>query len=383
MASVASGKTIQIDPPRHQREARRERVSARVDGVDVWIESDDLPLVAVPEAFVSAFLIPGLMRRARIRTDATVDAVWASHTPALLSILRDWWKLPELAPETAGTHGDTRGVPAPGESVLFFSGGTDSFYTLLRGQERVDRLLLIQGFDYELDDAPRHAAAERTLRDVAEACGKQASVVHTNLRSHPWFRHVPWEHTHGGVLAAIAHSIGGDVEQVAISASISYAYGRPWGSHWNLDPLWSSSRRNVVSVGQHFRKPHKLRALAAEPLVHRHLRVCWENRAPEGNCNGCYKCLFARLILLECGQLQNVRTLDGAESLARDIDALPRGKQRMRSYEDLLRGGRLDPEVARAVRDLIRRTRRLERPHVRLRRALLRKVLEWLRPEAE
>jgi hypothetical protein len=273
-------------------------------------------------------------------------------------------------------------VPPGGESVLFFSGGADSFHTLLRGRERIDRLLLIQGFDYDLDDDRRHAVAERTLREVAAELGKQSSVMRTNLRSHPYFDHVPWENTHGGVLAALSHSLGESVEQVVISASISYAYGRPWGSHWTLDPLWSSSRRNVVSVGQHFRKPHKLRAISGEPLVHRHLRVCWENRAPEGNCNACYKCLFARLILSECGQLQNVSTLEGVDTLAAAIDALPRGKQRMRSYEDLLRGGRLEPDVARAVRDLIERTRRLERPDVRLRRAILGKVIEWLRLQA-
>ena len=146
--------------------------------------------------------------------------------------------------------------------------------------------------------------------------------------------------------------------------------GAPTGSWTRCGPHRGETSS---SIGQQYRKLYKLRSIATDPLVHRHLRVCWENREPEGNCNTCYKCLFARLALADCGQLERFDTLRGVTILAADIDALPRGKQRMRSYNDLLRAGRLDPEVARAVSDLIQRTRRLERPDVRLRRAMVRK----------
>lgn len=356
-----------------------QRVRADVDGCEVWIESDDIDLRPVPEGFASALLIPALFRGATLELDQPVDARWAAGLPRVLELLSLWWKVPRLTPAFPGVHGDPGGCPASGESVLFFSGGTDSFYSLLRGRERIDRLLLIRGFDYDVDDWTRHAAVESTTRDVADASGVSASVVRTNLREHPYFHDVPWEQTHGGVLAAIGHSLGDGVEQVLISASISYAYGRPWGSHWELDPLWSSTSRTLVSVGQELRKVQKLRSIAAEPLVHRHLRVCWENRAPEGNCSRCYKCIFARLVLSESGQLEHVKTLEGVSGLARAIDELPRGKQRMRSYDDLLRRGRLRPDVARAVRDLMTRTRRLDRFDVRWRRAVLKKVLGWTR----
>jgi hypothetical protein len=370
--------SVTIGVPRLSRVNGTARVAADVDSHEAWFETSDLPLSTVSEAFGSGFLIPSLELGARLEFAGPVDPVWLDNLAPLTAILRRWWRYPKLPPRAE------RRTPAErpagrGQTALFFSGGTDSFYSLLRGRERPDRLVLVQGFDYALDDERRHAAAEQSLREVAAEAGVAAGVVRTNLREHPLFREAPWERTHGGALAAVGHALGEPIARIAISSSIAYASQRHWGSHWALDPLWASAERSFVSIGQHYRKFEKLEAIAAEPLVQRHLRVCWENHSPEGNCGRCHKCLYARVVLANCGQLHRFRTFDDESTLVSALDALPRARPRLRMYTDLLARGTLDPEIARAVRDLIARTRRANSPPARLRRAFVREVKTLLR----
>lgn len=344
----------------------QRRVSADVDGLAVWFEADGVTLDPAAEAWASAFLIPALHRRAVLEIDAAVDPDWLEHVRAIEGLLHEWWKLPEKLPSA-----DTRqpGRLREGERGLFFSGGVDSFYTLLRSGERVDRLLLIHGFDYALDDRARHQATASMMRDVADERGIRCSVIRTNAREHPLFEGVEWERAHGGVLAAVAHLLGDACGDVLISSSVNQENPMPWGSHWRLDPLWSSSRRRIVHVGHERRKEDKIREIADEPLAQRYLRVCWENRSAWGNCSRCYKCLYARLVLAELGVLDRFATFEGTDALPAHIDALPRGKAKMRTFIALMESPRLSLDVKDALRRLIERTKRERRPLVRLRRA--------------
>jgi hypothetical protein len=384
--------TIEIGAPRIERTEGGVRVSAAVDGEDVWFETPDGELAPVAEAWATAFMIPALERGARLRLAAPVDPVWHEHVEAVQRLLHEWWRYP-LRPPVAETH-DRRTLPAgTGETALFFSGGADSFYTLLHGGHAPHRVVLVQGFDFALDVSARHRAVEHSLREIARARGLSATVVRTNARAHPLIRSTSWERVHGGVLAAVGHVLGDEVRQVLISSSISLRSGRPWGSHFRLDPLWGSGRRTFVSVGQERRKGEKLRAIAPDPLVHEHLRVCWQNEAGDGNCSRCNKCIYARLVLADCGVLERCRTFAGSATLVADIDALPRAKQRPGGYGELLDGQRagetpaspphgshLTPEMKRAIRDLLARTAHLESRRVRWRRAILDRVIGWVRP---
>lgn len=358
--------SIRIRAIRTERIGGLERASAEVDGRDVWFEAEGAALEPAPEAWASAFLIPALHRRAVLEVEAPVDPVWLENVRAVEGLLQEWWKLPEKPPR-AGVRPPDR--VQDGERSLFFSGGVDSFHTLLCSGERVDRLLLIHGFDYALDDRPRLDATGRMLHDVAAASGIRAIVFRTNAREHPLFDEVEWERAHGGVLAAIAHLLGHGFGDVLISSSVNQASPIPWGSHWKLDPLWSSSRRRIVHVGQERRKEDKIREIADEPLAQRHLRVCWENRSAWGNCSRCYKCLYARLVLAEMGVLERFATFEGPGTLAAHLDALPRGRKQMRTFTALLESPRLPGDVRCALGRLIERTKRQQQPIARFRRA--------------
>jgi len=395
----APSRTLAVGPVTLERSGSRCRVAADVGGVPTWFESDDVELAPAAEAFGSAFLIPALHHRARLRLADPVDPAWREHAGTLVALLRSWWRYPEWTPEAphpgaafrdapaaraAAVRDDARSAP-PEENArsattdgtaLFFSGGVDSFHVLLRGGIRVDHLVALHGFDFPLDDLARAAAVERSLRAVAAGAGTRAAMVRTNVREHPRVREAPWPRVHGGILGGVAHLLAPVASRVLIAASAPGDREIPWGQHWQVDPLWSSSRTRVEHVGRGLRRLDKLRAIAAEPLVRDHLRVCWANRAPVGNCSRCAKCVLSMLILEECGELATSRVFEGRERLAERIAAVRKTPDRIHTFAEVGGSARLDPAVAAEVRALIRRSRRLKRPDIRLRRAIVRWVVE-------
>jgi hypothetical protein len=122
----------------------------------------------------------------------------------------------------------------------------------------------------------------------------------------------------------------------------------------------------VEHWGHAWRRDQKVRDLAREPLVQRHLRVCWENRAPAGNCGRCVKCLRTALLLLDEGVLDRYGDLGSVASLADRLDAIPTARRRWRAFEELLRERSLPPDVHRALGRLTRRTRFSKTPLGRL-----------------
>lgn len=359
---------IRVGPPVATRAGDAWRVSADVDGDSVWFESSDTPLAASPEAFASAFLLPSLAHRRRLSSAAPLDAVWLANAPRLVEIFHRWWRYPRLVPLAAPAPA---AVGGPGrERASFFSGGVDSFHTLRFLGQRIDRLVFVVGFDIPRTDTARAEASLAGVRAVAAAAGAAVTVVRTNLREHPLVRSTSWERANGGALAAIGHLLSGRIEEIVVPSSIAVAWGMQWGSHWETDPLFSSSRLTVREFGEERVRLEKVREIANDPLAQEHLRVCWENRTATGNCSRCGKCVITRLMLASAGALDRFPVFAGTATLAADVDALPHDSHHV-SMKDLLTRGDLPPELHRATAALQRRSDHARSFPVRTRRALL------------
>jgi hypothetical protein len=265
-----------VDEIREEREAGRWRVAADVADLPIWFESADLELSAVTEAFGSALLIPTLHKAERMRLGGSVSREWTENIGRMLPILAEWWDYPQFAPRfsTDGTPDETKDAP-PGEgAALCFTGGVDSFYSLLRGDVNARLLVFVHGYDMKLEDEARLAAFRPALEAAAAATGARPVVLRTNLRRHPIFDACTWERTHGGALAAAGHLLTGEIDRLLISATLVKDDKRPWGSHSRIDHLWSSDRLRVEQCGGGGIWRHdKLRAIMDEPLVREHLRV--------------------------------------------------------------------------------------------------------------
>jgi hypothetical protein len=333
------------------------RVCAEVNGVPLWFESRDARLFPSPESLASALLIPALASQSALKITPPICSQWASQAPQIMALLREWWQyLPiplQLCSEPLPQ------ASAPTRTGLCFTGGVDSFFTLLRSDLPVDTLIFAHGYDMDVEDTARLAAFEPQLRQVAAATGTKAVVVRTNLRRHPAFAPHSWERTHGGALAAIGHLLSEQIGTLIISSSYPFADPHPWGTSWQLDPLWSSARLQVKPFGATHWRTEKLRDIAAEPLVRDHLRVCWENRNTRLNCSRCEKCLRTQLVLATCGQLEHYTVFETTTSLAERLDSVPKipNADILIVYEKFLGQG-LKPDVEAAVRRLVGRSQR-------------------------
>jgi hypothetical protein len=345
------------------------RLTATIGDAQVYFESADVPMAHAPEAFAGAMLEPAMERRERLQFDDALDPVWLHNAQKIPAIYKKWWDYPADFPidATAGATGNrAAGIGA------CFTGGVDSFYTQLRGPNasRITHLVYVHGYDIPIDDMTRMQAFEPSLRAVAAALGRKAIVLCTNLRQHPLFASANWEHAHGGALTAAGHILAGTVGTLVIPSSYTYADSPPWGSHFDTDPLHSSSRVQLVHDDASRHRRAKLRAIAHEPIVRNHLRVCWENKSATGNCSQCEKCVRTMIVLSGVGELQNYTVFDRSRTLPERIDALPFIASHLVYVYRALADDNLPTDVRRAVRRLLDRSAK----EPSLRKRIVRKV---------
>ncbi|MBK8314968.1 MAG: hypothetical protein IPL01_13545 [Acidobacteria bacterium] len=336
------------------------RISATVMGTEVWFESPDVELRPSAEAFASAFLIPSLHIAEALEIDQPLDPVWLSNIKNILPLASEWWGYSEIPPRASSVPPSIKAASC--KTGLSFSGGADSFYSLLRYGRKIDYLVFIQGFDMRWDDNSRLEAYRESLNRVASQLGAKTIILRTNIKEHPLFNEISWEVTHGGVLAAAGHLLGNVIDNFVISSSISKDRDKPWGSHWRIDENWSSSNLRITHFGAEVQRNEKLMMIASEPLVRSNLRVCWENRTDSGNCSVCEKCIRTRITLMMAGELENYQVFQGPASLVEDIDNIPCSSGKMIIFDKAVKDKKLSPELRRALRALIRRTKRYQNP---------------------
>jgi hypothetical protein len=285
-----------------------------------------------------------------------VDPMWVEGVRDILRTWTRWWETPEELDDVIEVPVGADSESARASRIgLCFSGGLDAFHTLLCSRRRIDDLVFAHGYDIPLDDERRFAAAAASVREVAAAVGARATIVRTNLRKRRPFKGAGWGRTHGGALAALGHALSGELGELMISSAYTRESGNDWGSSWNTDPGWSSSRLEVTHFGDDFPRDEKLRAVVHNPLVRRHIRVCWENRAPTGNCGECEKCVRVMAHVSLLGERLEDWPFAGEGSLVERLDRVAFvHPQQVSSYDPLIEICD-DPELRAAMQRLVAR----------------------------
>jgi hypothetical protein len=196
---------------------------------------------------------------------------------------------------------------APGVAACF-TGGVDSFYTLVKNSERITHLVYVHGFDIPLARTDLYAAVAPHLREVAAEVGVELIEMSSNLKS--FFPHLSWATmTHGPALASIGMLLTGRCSTLLIPASHTYSQLYRWGSHPLLDSRFSTETVRIEHDGAEASRVDKTVTLAHSPVAQRHLRVCWQNTGSY-NCGVCGKCLRTKTCLRLAGALESFRTFD-------------------------------------------------------------------------
>lgn len=328
-------------------------VEADVDGEPLWFVSEDAALTPSPEAFASGLLIAAATRGEPVEIEAAVDRSWLEHVPAIVRQVEEWWQLPGTQVIAADVIDTPRAKP--GLTAQCFTGGVDSFYALMTAKTRPGMLVYAHGYDIRLDDRLRFDAFLPGFREIAAAFGTRAVLIATNFQEHRASQGIDLRRSHGGALAALGHVLTAEVERIVIPSSYPYHDPKPWGSHWDLDPLWSSRRLAVEHADATYRRDGKVRAIADHPMVLRHLRVCSATKTPSGNCGRCEKCVRTMIAFAMCGRLDACEAFDRTVPIERRVDKMSIVKPHLVSiYEELLRGidePRLNAAVERLIDD--------------------------------
>jgi hypothetical protein len=275
--------------------------------------------VGLNDAFVAALLTPAMALGEPLRIEGVVSGQLMQSLPRLQAIYQEWnaglsiISVDSFGLDLRATHeGHARRVS------LFFSLGVDSFYSLLKnnrdhpGDEKtIDDLLFVRGLDIAIDDPKVDDLFNMTVLNasrVADQYCKTLIVASTNLR-HFTNRFVNWGKTcHGAALASIALALGERFTEVNIASTYDWEHLMPWGSHPELDPLWSNGKVLLSHDGCEATRLDKTRLVSEHPIALETLRVCYENPDSLYNCGRCQKCLLTMVELQRCGALERCRT---------------------------------------------------------------------------
>ncbi|HEX6206275.1 MAG TPA: polysaccharide pyruvyl transferase family protein [Solirubrobacterales bacterium] len=206
------------------------------------------------------------------------------------------------------TYTPERRAPT-GRVAAFFSGGVDSWSTVLENPDLTD-LIFVRGADIvesthseELGDR-----VEARLGAAAAELGLGFHVVRTNLRELS-DRLLPWEANYGCALAATALFAGRAFDRILIAGDSDYEVQVKFGANWMVDQLWSTENLEIVDDGGHLSRMQRVERIASHPLVQKTLRICWRNPDDAYNCGHCRKCLTTMAALDAVDALEAVETL--------------------------------------------------------------------------
>jgi hypothetical protein len=256
-------------------------------------------------------LLPAMITDSRLKVPGKVSPRLLATLPKLQDVLhlwgtRNWGARVQRIPIEAEAKGSS--VQPTSGIACFFSGGVDSFYTLLKNRDRVTHLIFVHGFDITLANRSLRARASYAAREVAKKLGKELIEVETNLRSFSDSL-VNWDHYHGSALASVGLLFQHRFHEVLIPSSATYAELYPLGSHPLLDPLWSTDLTRFEHDGCEATRVDKSAYISNSETAMRWLRVCWVNPSSAYNCGRCEKCRWTMMNLQAAGALGRCRTL--------------------------------------------------------------------------
>ena len=284
------------------------RAAVDLDGqsFDLVYRFSQGPVSESSSPFLAASLLPSMRVGGPLRIEGAVSPRLLASVPAIEGVLSSWF----IGARPIEVHALPRAEPKAAGVACFFSGGVDSFYSVLQHLDEIDGLVFVHGFDIRPRDLALRGRISASLGRAAALLGKPLIEVETNVRGFS-DRFAAWsDEYHGSALASVALLLSPQFGRFYIPASFSPAYSAPWGSHKDLDPLWSTEATEIIHDGADATRVDKARLLAGSDVALQSLRVCWENRGGRYNCGRCEKCIRTMVNLRVAGALERCTTFN-------------------------------------------------------------------------
>lgn len=271
-------------------------------------------VTASADPFAVAMLVPAMLNREPLEIGPPISPRLHFELPRIRDIFHAWH--PEFdRPEVRSTPCPTAGKPTGTRAATFFSGGVDSFYTMLKyrtGREALPspltHIIFMRGLEKPLDFLRGVEASEQLVQTIAAAAGVRCIVGESNLRT---YFDADWLNVYcGSGLASTALSLAGGFSHVCIPSTYSYRDPVSIGSTPLVDERFSNERVQIVHDGAELPRAEKLARIIAwdRSLVLNHLRVCVMNFGGAYNCCECRKCIRTLMPLQSLGALADATT---------------------------------------------------------------------------
>nr|WP_299343583.1 hypothetical protein [Allomuricauda sp.] len=193
---------------------------------------------------------------------------------------------------------------------LLFSGGLDSYDSLIRNIDKNPYLISVHGADVEIADTDRWNKFVQFNSEERIIDHGRLFYVESNLREFYTYRvdlltDLGWWGgiQHGmallGVLAPLSYTFG--ITDIRIAASATYEVSYSWGSSPKIDENMRWANTKVTHDGYDQRRTDKVDNVVAfvdQNKENIKLRVCFAEERSGHNCNHCHKCQRTILSLI-------------------------------------------------------------------------------------
>jgi hypothetical protein len=303
-----------FSPPVYYEENGKSCVSAKIrlpgKEFELFYKSSHGPLTPTLDPFLAAVLLPFMQARIPLQLEGHVSPKLLQATEKIQEIFHAW--VSNLSQISITCESESQTPASGGHGVAcFFSGGLDSFYTILKHRDEIDHLIHVRGYAMRLDYPNVHEKVSSFLGEAAAELGKPLIEVETNIQD--LSRDVvDWTLQSGPALASVALLLSPSFKKVYMPATHTYGHLIPWGSSPLVDPLWSNEATQIVHDGCEATRVEKAKLIATSRTALKHLRVCtkWWDAFEKGlwNCNQCEKCLRTMVSLYLVGALDRCPT---------------------------------------------------------------------------
>lgn len=272
----------------------QKKISANIGPYSLWFKFSDKIQLQSHDAtpFLTSALLPAMLLGEDIIVDEkyTVSEKLLIQLNTIQEIFNSWNPIFKFISITAAT----KKIVASDLSVsCFFSGGVDGSYSLIKHKETIENLVLINGFDFDMDAITWQNMISRNV-EIAKISGKRLITVETNLKAFTTNFYMARFVNFGASLASVGQLL--NASTFYLSAATTYGEIHRSGSHPLLDSLWSTESCEFHHTGLEANRIQKIALIKQFPEILANLWVCWKD--PKVNCGRCSKCVRTYISLL-------------------------------------------------------------------------------------
>lgn len=312
----------------HSQRVDSGRLSATVDGIpgwdgfSLWFDADASYPIGDP--FLASLLPVAMSLGVPLEVCSPVSKVLLRQLPQIQQQWARWHDWPLIKVRAEGIER----VKTGNGIGCFFSGGVDSFYSLLKllaSDSKPTHLIFAHGFDIPLSSIDRYAMVRGHIEVIAKELGVETVFPSSNIRELT-NAFCDWGVVqHGPSLAALALTMQHRFASVVVPATFTFAEQFPWGSHPMIDPLWSTEVVAITHHGCEATRVQKVQHISESRVALDNVRVCWKVKDGSYNCGKCEKCIRTMTNLVVAGSLGRCKTFPEvltADQLAKAVSDL-------------------------------------------------------------